>query len=87
MEHISWSVPLMLMYKYRKRQTKALLGSSKEVDLEVNIENSRHNTFMSHHQNAEQSPNMKNLINVGKCCELKLFWNDINISKLYSRTN
>jgi hypothetical protein len=42
-----------------KGQTKALLGSSKEVDLEINTVNARHDTFMSHHQNAEQSPNIK----------------------------
>jgi hypothetical protein len=41
-----------------KKNTEALIGASKDVDLEVSTEKTKY-MLLSHHQNAEQNHNIK----------------------------
>lgn len=66
-----------------KKNRKALLVSSREIDLEVNPEKTRH-MFMPHEQNAVQNHNKNTGNKSSEGTETFKYWNNSNKAKLYS---
>jgi hypothetical protein len=63
-----------------KKKTQTLIDASKEIGLEVNIEQTKC-MLLSRHQNAGQNHNVKMGNMFGKCGTVQIFGNDSNKSK------